>query len=177
MNTISRNLLLSEIFRIVFVLLVLYGTKIPVFYKIVLVILSDSFDCRVPKWIFHDWVDPNSNLYQVSDKITDTISYGIQLYYIVSIDYLSKIQQNIVLFLYTFRLIGVFFFLLFLERIILIYFPNFFLEVLFVFVMVKHFEIPEKYIPYLLFLVGVWKFLQEYYLHIYKEEHPNSFLR
>lgn len=175
MDNVTYNLIISEVIRVVYVWIILYLTKIPLFYKTILIIVSDSFDCRLAKLVLDDWVDLNSSLF--SDKITDMISYGMLLYYVLSIRYLPNIQNNIALFLYSFRLIGVVLFIILSDRIILIYFPNFFMEFLLVFITVQYFEISEKYIPYLLFFASLWKISQEYYLHIYKETHPESFLR
>lgn len=125
MDTIVRNLFLTEIIRILFVTVLLFWVKIPLFYKIFLVILSDSIDCRIAKWFVNEWADPNGNLYQLSDKVTDTITNGIMLFYVISNDYLENYQNNILTFLYLYRLIGFFFFLIFLDRNLLFYFPCF----------------------------------------------------
>lgn len=177
MEEITRKLIIAEIIRVLFVCVVLFGTKIPLFYKIILIMVSDSFDSRVPKWIFDEWVDSNGSLYQISDKITDTISYGILLYHVISTRYLEEYQNQILSFLYFLRLIGITLFLFYKMEILLFYFPNFFLEFLLVFVLVKYFELCRECTPYLICLAVIWKISQEYYLHVYKKDHPNSLLR
>lgn len=167
--TTQQNFFLSEGFRISATLFILLILHIPLFYKIILVMVTDSIDCGIAKFFFHDWVDPNTNLYQISDKITDLVTYIILLSYVVWIKYLEK-KKNIFLgILLLYRSIGEICFFVSRYRYFLFLFPNFFLETLLVFVGIKHFDISEKYLPVFGCIVLLWKMTQEYYLHIYKQ--------
>lgn len=166
--TTEQDFFISEGLRIFFTFFVLFILHIPIFYKIILIIISDSIDCGLSKIFFNDWVDPNTNLYQISDKITDLVTYLILFFYILRVKYLDKKRNVVLFFLLFYRIVGEILFFSTRHRFFLLLFPNFFLETLFVFVGMKHFEISESYLPCFAILIVFWKLIQEYYLHIYK---------
>lgn len=167
----EQDFFISEGLRIFLTIFILFVLCMPVFYKVVLIMITDSIDCGISKFFFQEWVDPNTDLYQISDKITDIITYIILLIYIIRIKYLEEKKNNFLIFLLSFRLIGEILYFSTQERYFLLFFPNFFLETLLVLVGVKHFEIDEYYLPFFAICIFLWKLLQEYYLHVYKENH------
>lgn len=167
--TPKENLFISQGFRILSTLFILFLLHIPLFYKIILVMLSDSLDCGIPKLFFSDWVNPNTNLYQISDKITDMVTYFILLFYFFRVKYLEKKENILLSILLFYRLIGEIIFFITQDRYYLLIFPNFFLETSLVLTGRKYFELPESYNPLLVVGIILWKLCQEYYLHIYKE--------
>lgn len=169
--TIKEQFFISEGLRIFLTLFILLVLCMPVFYKVLLVMITDSIDCGISKFLFHDWVDPNTDLYQMSDKITDIITYIILLFYVIYIKYLDEKKNNFLGFLLCYRLIGEILYFSTRDRYFLLFFPNFFLETLLVLVGVKHFKIDEYYLPFFAICIFLWKLLQEYYLHVYKENH------
>lgn len=164
-----ENLFISQGFRVFFTLFVLLLIHIPLFFKVVIITISDFFDNSIPlRRVFPDWIDPNTEIYQISDKITDLITYFILLFYLFQIKYLER-KKNLILFVFLFyRLIGEIIFFVTKERKVLVFFPNFFLEFSLLFIGMKYFNISKKFLPFLTILVIIWKILQEYYLHIYK---------
>lgn len=164
-----QNLFISQGFRVFFTLFVLFLLHIPLFFKLILIIISDFFDNCIPlRRIFPDWINPNTEIYQISDKMTDLVTYYILFIYLFRSQYLER-KENLVLFLLLFyRSIGEIIFFITKERKSLVFFPNFFLEVCFMFTGMKYFNLSKKYVPFFILLIIIWKIIQEYYLHIYK---------
>ena len=127
MNT-TQKLYYSQLLRIVLTLVILY-LPIPLFIKIILITLSDLIDCAQIYHSFFDWVDCKSDIYQRSDKITDSICYILLLLYILKTNELSTRYKYILTGLLIFRLIGTFLFISTNNRKYLFYFPNFFIEI------------------------------------------------
>ena len=103
--------------------------------------------------------------------MTDVITYLILLAYIIHIRYLDDKKNNFLILLLSYRLIGEILYFATKERYFLLFFPNFFLETLLVLVGVKHFKVDEYYLPFFAICIFLWKLLQEYYLHVYKQNH------
>lgn len=168
--TTQQDFFISEGLRVVATLFILLVLHLPLFYKIILVMITDSLDCGISKVFFNDWVDPNTNLYQISDKITDMITYIILLLHVLYLRYLEPRKNIFVSILLLYRFVGEICFFVSCERKYLLFFPNFFLETLFVLVGMKYFNISDSYFPLFGCLILIWKLTQEYYLHIYKEQ-------
>ena len=164
-----QNLFISHGFRVFFTLFVLFLIHIPLFFKVILIMISDFFDNCIPlRRIFPDWINPNTEMYQISDKITDLVTYYILFLYLFRSQYLER-KENLILFiLLLYRSIGEIIFFITKERKFLIFFPNFFLEVSFMFIGMKYVNLSKKYLPFFIILIIIWKLVQEYYLHIYK---------
>lgn len=168
------NLFISQGFRILVSVIILFLIHIPLFYKIILIIISDSLDCGIPKLLFDDWINPNTNLYQISDKVTDLCTYFILLFYLFHIQYLNKKENTILSVLLFYRCIGEILFFTTQERNYLLFFPNFFLETSLILTGKKYFQISDKYTPFLIIGMVLLKLTQEYYLHIYKKNKYNE---
>ena len=164
-----QNLFLSQGFRVFFTIFVLFLIHIPLFFKVILIIISDFFDNSIPlRKMFPEWIDPNTEIYQISDKITDLVTYYILFIYLFRYRYLER-KENLILFLLLFyRSIGEIVFFITKERKTLVFFPNFFLEISLLFIAMKYFNLSKKYLPFFIILIILWKIAQEYYLHIYK---------
>ena len=124
--TPTQNLFVSQGFRILFTVVVLFFIHIPLLFKVLLVILSDFFDNCIPlRKVFKDWVDPNTKLYQLSDKITDLMTSYILLFYLFKYPYLVRNQNLILFYLLLYRSIGQIIFFIWNDQRILLLFPNF----------------------------------------------------
>ena len=77
------------------------------YVKIILIILTDTFDCsRVHRLLFQDWINCNTDTYQRSDKITDTICYVLLFLYLVRYAGLSCQSNYVLMFLLAYRIVG-----------------------------------------------------------------------
>ena len=165
LNNKIYNLVLSDCIRIIAALVILYRLPIPLFVKIILIMISDSVDCGIPRILFNHWIDCSTDTYQRLDKITDTICYTFLLFYILKNGDLSTNYNYLLIVLYIYRLIGVFLFLIKNDRKDLFYFPNFFLEISLGLMVINYFPTLKKYREVILLLIAVYKILAEYYLH------------
>ena len=143
--------------------------NIPIFIKIPLIILTDSIDCGIPHFLFDEWIDCNTDIYQTSDKITDMICYTLLLVYILHSGGLSSKYNYLLILLFIYRLIGTYLFLIKKDTTYLFYFPNFFLEICFGLVLINNFLILKNYKEIILIVIVIYKLILEYYLHIYKK--------
>jgi hypothetical protein len=102
--------------------------------------------------------------HQKSDKITDSICYGLLLIYILE----NKNMQNkcLITFLFVFRIIGTSLFLISENRKYLFYFPNFFLEICLGLMLVDYYQGLNRYKTTILLSIVIYKIIVEYYLHI-----------
>lgn len=97
-------------------------------YKVILILLSDILDCNVVKLVkYFNNLQPDDSyckhfLYQISDKLLDSISYLI-IYHLLKL-------PKIYLFLICYRLVGVGLFYITLNSQYLIFFPDLFKELL-----------------------------------------------
>jgi len=160
----TRDLYYSQLLRVVVTIIILY-LFVPLFIKIILIMISDLLDCTVSfhTMFFRKWVGCESAAYQLSDKITDSICYTILLFYILNHGGLSAFDNYVLIGLLLYRFIGTYFFSKEGNRKYLFYFPNFFLEMALLFATVDYFNLPHKY--GLMSLVVIYKFVQEYVMH------------
>ena len=169
------KLLVSYFIRVSSTLIILYKLKIPIYTKIILVMLTDSIDCsRKHEEFLNEWINCNSNVYQVTDKIVDTLCYTILLFYILRNGSLSSYNNNLLKYLFIFRLVGVFLFLIKNNREYLFYFPNFFLEISLGLMLINKFKILDNYKTIIISTIIILKIMQEYYLHIYRNRLNND---
>ena len=58
------KLLMSYFIRVLSTLIILYKLKIPIYTKIILLMLTDSIDCsRKHEEFLNEWINCNSNVY------------------------------------------------------------------------------------------------------------------
>ena len=169
------KLLMSYFIRVLSTLIILYKLKIPIYTKIILLMLTDSIDCsRKHEEFLNEWINCNSNIYQVTDKIVDTLCYTILLFYILRNGSLSSYNNNLLKYLFIFRLVGVFLFLIKDNREYLFYFPNFFLEISLGLMLINKFKTLDNYKTIIISTIIILKVMQEYYLHIYRDRLNND---
>lgn len=159
----------SHIIRIVISLLILFLLNVSLFYKYLLVNFMDFIDSRPRNSniliLSNSEYDPNDIDYQIKDKIIDSIISFILLLYLLKKNYLQKKKNNVLIFLFVFRMIGIYLFIQNKDRSFLIYFPNFFTEIMLLFIAMKEFSIDVKYLPSFVVFTLLMKLLQEMYLH------------
>ena len=140
---IYNILIISELLRILLTIIILYSFDIPIFIKIIFIYIIDLIDCS-PKRLktgplfTNDTKICDTIFYQKSDKITDSFCYLIILFYILNYGNLSYQSNYLLIFLLVYRLIGTIIFLLNNNRTYLVYFPNFFLSVCFVLMIINY---------------------------------------
>ena len=105
----KEKLYIAESIRILVTIIILYCLKIPLVYKIALIMVADLLDRDIPNIFFGNWIEGSSNTYQRTDKITDTLSYGILLLYILTTGFLPNIWNGVLILLYIFTSVGCFF--------------------------------------------------------------------
>lgn len=163
------TLIFTSFLRILLTYLLLYKTKLPLYIKIVIIITAiDSIDCTIRHIVTnykYEW-DCHKELYQKTDKITDTIISVLLLIYVQSAKNFDKSLLNIITFLLFFRMIGTSLFIFTNNRKYLIYFPNFFSELTLLGAVFSRFNITtiENKTPFYIGLI-VGKMMQEFYLH------------
>ena len=169
MEELKKNLAMAEIIRIILTIFVLYYLPIPLFYKIILVMLFEGFDYTIPKKLLKiDWIDSSNINYHIYDKIGDKICYSILLLYIIQNKILPKSYSNILIYLLIFRIIGTVLFILKKNRDYLFYFPNFFLEITLAFSGLKHFVLNNSITNLIIPIIITLKIIQEYFMHYNK---------
>ena len=169
MEELKKNLAIAEIIRIILTIFVLYYLPIPLFYKIILIILLEEFDYTIPKKLLKiDWFDSSNINYHIYDKIGDKICYSILLLYIIQNKIFSKSYNNILICLLIFRIIGTILFILKKNRHYLFYFPNFFLEITLAFSGLKHFALNNSVRNLMIPIIVPLKIIHEYFMHYNK---------
>jgi len=161
----KEKLYIAESIRILVTIIILYCLKIPLVYKIALIMVADLLDRDIPNIFFDNWIEGSSNTYQRTDKITDTLSYGILLFYILSNGLLSNIWNGVLILLYIFRTFGVSLFFKNNNRNYLFYFPNFFLEFALGLFAIKEFKWLRKHKYSFLISIFFFKIFCEYIHH------------
>lgn len=171
LNNKKKNLFISACIRIIATIIILYTLNIPIYMKIILIMLTDFIDCDIPRFIFGSkkWIVCNDSTYQKSDKITDIICYTLLLFYILNNGGMSANYNYLIIILYIYRLIGTFLFLIKNNRKYLFYFPNFFLEICLGLMVINHFPMFKKFKEIIILIIIIYKIILEYYLHIYKD--------
>jgi hypothetical protein len=168
----SFRLYFSGILRIILSYLVLFHTELSLTIKIILVYIFDLFDCINNYTLFGEYSVKKfcrGLQYSYSDKIVDTITYFLILWYIIKTKALDQYLITLLTILLLFRLIGVCILLITGDNNYLYIFPNFFLELSIVFAFFK------DYIGYnvsntmlILFVVNIviiFKIIMEYLHH------------
>ena len=163
-------LVLSEILRILLTIIILYIFDIPVFMKIIFICIIDLIDCSPKKLgtgplFTNDTKICDTIYYQKIDKITDLICYVILLFYIIKYGNLLYEYNYLLIILLSLRLLGTICFLLSSNRAYLMYFPNFFLTVSLVLMIINYFPIIKKLTYPSLFLIFIIQVLIEIKLH------------
>jgi len=174
MLNLKEKLFIAEVIRVLATLIILYVVNIPIVLKIILIILFDTIDCAGGSKFF-TWVNCNGITYQRSDKITDIICYSILLFYILNNGGLSPTSNGILILLFLYRFIGTCIFLIKNNRKYLFYFPNFFLEICLGLIVINNYPILKNYKNTIIIAIVLYKFLLEYYLHIYKYNKYNKY--
>ena len=155
----------SLLLRIIVTVVILFTFPIPLFYKIILIMMSDFLDHGIPRRIYSNWISGKTLTYQINDKITDTITYIILLCYILTTSNITITQKKILITLLIFRIIGTVLFILKKDKKYLFYFPNFFLEISLSMVGINHFSLKNQASNIVILLVIIYKIIQEYILH------------
>lgn len=64
----KQKLLASEMIRIIATVLILYKLNIPIYMKILLIILADLIDCDFSRLLFgiNNWIDCKEIYYQIA---------------------------------------------------------------------------------------------------------------
>ena len=130
----KRYLALSSLLRILFSVIILFLTDLPPFIKVLLVILLDFIDCD-PGHFFNFYNVKffcRTELYQNTDKIFDLISYFLIFLYVFSNNFFSPQVNFIILFLFAYRILGMYLFKKNNDRKYLMFFPNFAPEIILV---------------------------------------------
>lgn len=176
LNNKKVKLFISQCIRIIATIIILYTLNIPIFMKILLIMVTDFIDCDIPRFLFgsENWIVCNESVYQISDKITDTICYTLLLFYILNNGGLSTNYNYLLILLFIYRLIGIYLFLIKNNRKYLFYFPNFFLEICLGVMVINHFPILNKFKVNIFLFIIIYKIILEYYLHIYKNKNTKN---
>ena len=169
LNNKEKKLFLSQFIRIIITIIIIYFLNIPIFMKILLIMLIDTIDC--PKYVLKSekWVNCDTSIYQKSDKIIDIICYTLLLFYIIDNGSLSVNYNYLIILLFIFRLVGLYLFIIKNNRNYLFYFPNFFLEISLILLIIDYFSIFKKYKLIIILLIIAYKIIFEYYLHYNKK--------
>ena len=169
LNLISKKwkLLIAECIRVTATIIILYRVNIPIYLKIILIMLSDKLDCEVLRLFMEPECDEKPNeVYQKWDKITDIICYTILLFYILNNGGLSSNYNYLIIVLFIFRLIGTYLFLIKNDRKYLFYFPNFFLEICVGLMVIQYYPKLKKCENFIMIYIIIYKIIEEYYRHI-----------
>ena len=178
LNYKEKKLFVSESIRIIITIIILYYLNIPIFVKILLIMITDYIDCDIPRFLFgyNNWINCNEPLYQISDKIIDTMCYALLLFYLFIN---SKIDIKYIYFLillFVYRLIGVYLFLIKNDRKYLFYFPNFFLETSLVIMIIEYFPVFKNFKIIIILTTFVYKIATEYYKHMKNNSKISNFI-
>ena len=182
LNHGKEKVLVSEIIRIMATIIILYTLNIPIFCKILLIILFDKIDCSHMSYPFTGPLfSKNTNIcntlyYQKSDKITDTICYALLLFYILNNGHMSTNYNYLIILLFIYRLVGTTLFLIKNDKKYLFYFPNFFLEICLGLMVINYFPMLKRFIEIIILIIIIYKIIVEYYLHFINTNNNPSFL-
>ena len=127
-NTHKIKLALAQTLRITTVFIILFFTKIPLHLKIIAIIAFDTFDCGLPRLLFgqNNWISCKSQLYQTTDKFTDSICYTLLLLSLFS-EHRPFIESYgiVIIPLFIHRMVATISYIFTDYQIILFIFPNF----------------------------------------------------
>lgn len=165
---------IASLIRIFGTFVITYIIKIPLFYKIILIIIIDRIDCMPTYYphkgpLFSNKIEICKTLYyQKIDKIVDTICYVILLSYLAKYRIFNeKYLKAISLFL-IYRIIGIILFCYSKNKNYLVYFPNLFITITMTIATIYHFNILKSYILLLCIIISTLTVIQEYYMHYSK---------
>jgi len=155
LDHIESKLLIDQIVRTILSLMILFGTDLPLFVKIIFIFFFDILDEEIPFYM----KTPQKYIpfYQYIDKISDTIIYIFLWIYFLKYEDTPETLKIYVSILFFYRLLGIILFLKDNNRSILMYFPNFFFETLFCISLLETFgySYPEYKNLYILIFFGV----------------------
>ena len=167
----KEEIYLYAYIRLIITIIILYCLNIPIFMKILLIILADCIDYIPLNKLLHKSKSiraKNESTYQVIDKINDTICYTLLLFYILKNGGMSSNYNYLIILLFIYRLIGVYLFLINNNRKYLFYFPNFFLEISLGIMIINYFQMLKKFKVIIFLIIVIYKIIQEYYVHIFR---------
>ena len=160
----TRDLYYSQLLRVVVTIIILY-LFVPLFVKIILIMISDLLDCTVSfhtMFFRNGWVaNPLHTSSRIRSPTVYVTRYCYSTYLIMGV--FRRLITIVLIGLLLYRFIGTYFFSKEGNRKYLFYFPNFFLEMALLFATVDYFNLPHKY--GLMSLVVIYKFVQEYVMH------------
>jgi hypothetical protein len=159
----------NQIFRILICSFILFGMNQPLFFKIFLIMIFDYTDNRVPFNVDINESFESFELYQQYDKIGDMTVYTLLWIYYLNYVNSPSILKIYISILFIYRMIGFIVYLINKNRNAFVYFPNFFLESLFVISLLQTlgYTYPKYFDLYViaLFLVILFKIYQEFSIH------------
>lgn len=175
MNTsLSHRLFIASIIRVLAVCFILFLLDVPIYVKIILILLTDALDSGVPRLLYRDWISASTDTYQRTDKITDTICYVLLFLYLIRYAGLSCQSNYALMFLLAYRIVGTGVFLIKNDRKYLFYFPNFFLEISLGLVLIHQFASLQRYTTFILLCIVVYKLSLEYFMHVFAPRHRKN---
>tara|TARA_Y100000741_G_C18255617_1_gene558849 strand:- start:1116 stop:1667 length:552 start_codon:yes stop_codon:yes gene_type:complete len=154
-QTKKRNIFISQCIRIIITIFILYALDIPIFIKILLIIINDLLDC----------LGCDNLYYQKLDKISDSICYILLLFYILQNGNLSTNYNYLITLLLIYRLIGTYLFIIKNNRKYLFYFPNFFLEICLGLMIINYYPVLKEKEFIIIIIIIIYKIITEYFHH------------
>ena len=157
-QTKKRNLFISQCIRIIITILILYALDIPIFIKILLIIITDVLDCLpIYSILFghNNWINCDNLYYQKFDKITDSICYILLLFYILQNGTLSTNYKYLITLLFIIKN----------NRKYLFYFPNFFLEICLGLMIINYYPVLKEKEFIIIIIIIIYKIITEYFHH------------
>ena len=161
--------------RILVAIFILFYLKIPLTYKLLLIIFFDNLDGRIPKMLnIYKYNHTKTKKYQTHDKVADLVGYLLILYYIYKNNILTKQQFNVIILFLGYRIIGDIIYFIQKNRKIFFYFPNIYEKLILFWVILKDFNINLDYAYQSVFiiLIVLLKVYQEYTLHYCSDKNP-----
>jgi len=173
-----KNIMYSSIIRFFLSLAILFLLPIPIFVRLLIISFLDVIDCSGKKKkngestfnsILGKYNDPKfclRNTYQTIDKINDQFISFFILLFILKFTSINNNWKLFIIFLFIYRLIGLFLFFATKNTKLLIFFPNFFLEFTILYFFIDYFPILKPYQLYFYFILFILKCFQEYEIHV-----------
>lgn len=163
---VIRILITIGLMLILYFLLMYVNPRIVLFFYLLLIMLLDPID-SIPMKLKYGSDYDNSLRYQIPDKIGDIILEFVALNL-----YLSRINaytafDAILIGLFLYRLAGVILFTITGKDIVLVIFPNFFLENVMLYILLADILHLDKIVVYILVILSIpVKILYEYIHHM-----------
>ena len=164
----KNKVITNQIVRVIIDFLVLIGLQLPLFIKILIIMITDFLDTTFPFYL--DMVQPNLfDEYEKIDKVGDMIIYTTLWIYYIKFDDSPLVLKNYITLLFLFRWMGYLIYRETNKRNIFVMFPNLFLESLFVISLLQYmgYSYSKYYKLYfiVLSLTFVFKIIHEMYIH------------